>query len=308
VPVVALRLLEFEPVSLGDTCVGEFVVHNRSGINDLIIGGVHKKTPYFSMVSRLPTVLGRRDSIALRVRFTVSETAPNGYGLHADTLRIDSDGGPVRIAVAGMSPHPSIASGTDELDFGSVQKGEKATVPLWITNPSLNTVRLDSIGVRIGNVFSATGMDFPGNIKKGKAHSFTVAFAPDTDNVYVDTLRVYSNAPGPPLKIVITGRCFSPQSAQATGAGIPTDFCLFKNYPNPFNGTTTIKFGLPRSSSVSLAVFNTLGQLVAELASGYLEAGYHTVVFNSTGLSSGLYFYRFQAGDFVDTKKLVVLR
>jgi hypothetical protein len=90
--------------------------------------------------------------------------------------------------------------------------------------------------------------------------------------------------------------------------GIPTEFCLFKNYPNPFKGATTIKFGLPRPSTVSLAVFNTLGQLVAELANGYLEAGYHSVVFSSSGLSSGLYFYRFQAGDFIDTKKLVVLR
>jgi hypothetical protein len=310
VPVLAVAScsLELEPISLGDTCYAEFVAYNRSHVNDLTIGGVQKRLPFFSIVSRLPAVLGRRDSVRLRVRFTVAEGTPNGLGIQNDTLVIDSDGGSARVAVSGISPFPSIASATDELDFGSVQKGERATVPLWITNSSLNTVRLDSIGMRHRRVFSVRGVDFPGIIRKGKAQSFTIVFVPDTDNVFIDTLRIYSSAPGPPMKIVLSGRCYSPHGTQATGAGIPTEFCLFENYPNPFRGSTTIKFGLPRPSTVSLAVFNTLGQLVTELANGYLEAGYHTVAFRSAGLSSGLYFYRFQAGDFVATRKLVVLR
>ncbi len=307
-PEVAIPSLELEPVSLGDTCFGEFVVYNRSGINDLTVGGVHKRSHFFVMASRFPVVVACRDSVSLRLRFTVSEAARNGYGLHADTLQIESDGGGMRVAVTGSSPYPSVASASDELDFGSVRKGERATVQLWLTNPSLNTLRIDSIGVRFRDVFAVTGMDFPGSIRKGGAHSITVAFAPDSDNVFVDTIRIFSNALGPPLTIAITGRCYSTSGPRAMGVGIPTEFCLFKNYPNPFKGTTTIKFGLPHPSSVSLAVFNTLGQLVIELANGSHEAGYHTVTFNSTGLSSGLYFYRFQAGEFVDTKKLVVLR
>ena len=292
--------------------MAEIIVHrsrNRlTAFHDLTIRDVRKHSPFFSIASPLPAVLGSRDSLALRVRFTVGENATDGLGVHVDTLVLDSDGGTIRVAVTGTSPFPSVTAGTDQIDFGTVQKGERATVPLWITNSSLNTVRIDSIGTRRGDVFFVSGMDFPGTIRKGKAHSVTVTFAPDTDDVFVDTLCVYSSMPGPPLKIVISGRCFSPHSVEATGAGMPTEFCLFKNYPNPFNSTTTIKFGLPRPSSVSLAVFNTLGQLVAELVDGYLDAGYHTVVFNSQGLSSGLYFYRFQAGDFVETRKLVVVR
>lgn len=307
-PEVAIPSLELEPVSLGDTCFGEFVVHNRSAINDLTVGGVRKRSHVFAMASRLPVVVACRDSVSLRVRFTVSEAARSGYGLHADTLQIESDGGGMRVAVTGSSPYPSVASASDKLDFGSVQKGEKATVQLWLTNPSLNTLRIDSVAVRFRDVFAVTGMEFPGSIRKGRAHSLTVAFAPDSDNVFVDTIRIFSNAPGPPLNIAITGRCYAASGPRAMGVGIPTEFCLFKNYPNPFKGTTTIKFGLPHPNSVSLAVFNTLGQLVVELANGYHEAGYHTVTFSSTGLSSGLYFYRFQSGEFVDTKKLVVLR
>lgn len=83
---------------------------------------------------------------------------------------------------------------------------------------------------------------------------------------------------------------------------------LFDNYPNPFNPGTTIAFGLPQRARVRLTVYNALGEQVAELTNGDLEAGDHTVNFNATALSSGVYFYRIQAGDFVATRRLILLR
>ncbi len=80
------------------------------------------------------------------------------------------------------------------------------------------------------------------------------------------------------------------------------------NYPNPFNPTTTIRYGLPQRSHVLLAVFNTLGQQVATLLQGEKESGYHEVKFDGTGLSSGVYFSRITAGDYVATKKLLLIR
>ncbi len=80
------------------------------------------------------------------------------------------------------------------------------------------------------------------------------------------------------------------------------------NYPNPFNPSTTIRYGLPRGSHVLLTVFNTLGQQVATLVQGEEEAGYHEVRFDGTGLSSGVYFYQMTAGDYVATKKLLLLK
>jgi hypothetical protein len=85
-------------------------------------------------------------------------------------------------------------------------------------------------------------------------------------------------------------------------------FDLAQNYPNPFNPSTTIRYSLPHRSHASLAVFNTLGQKVAELENGEVEAGYHEVTFNGKNLASGMYFYRLQAGYFVQTKKLLLLR
>jgi hypothetical protein len=89
---------------------------------------------------------------------------------------------------------------------------------------------------------------------------------------------------------------------------VPTVTQLQQNYPNPFNPSTTIRYGLPHKSTASLIVFNTLGQQVATLVDGEVEAGYHEFRFDASGLSSGVYFYRLQAGTFVEARKFLVLR
>jgi glucuronoarabinoxylan endo-1,4-beta-xylanase len=90
--------------------------------------------------------------------------------------------------------------------------------------------------------------------------------------------------------------------------GTPTHFSLSQNYPNPFNPSTTIRYGLPNRSNVTLRVFNTLGQQVAELVNGEIEAGYHEARLDGSQLSSGVYFYRIEAGSLVAAKKLLLVR
>ncbi len=89
---------------------------------------------------------------------------------------------------------------------------------------------------------------------------------------------------------------------------MPGVFKLYQNYPNPFNPSTTIRYSVPRRSHVTLIVFNVLGQKVATLINADIDAGYHSVQFNATSLASGIFFYRLQAGSFVDTKKLLLVR
>jgi len=88
---------------------------------------------------------------------------------------------------------------------------------------------------------------------------------------------------------------------------VPDKATLLQNYPNPFNPSTMIRYGLSRRSQVSLAVYNTLGQLVSQLVSVEQEAGYHEGKFDASGISSGVYFYRLQAEDFVQTRKFLLL-
>jgi hypothetical protein len=94
----------------------------------------------------------------------------------------------------------------------------------------------------------------------------------------------------------------------AASEAIPTDFSLSQNYPNPFNPTTVITVGLPRDASVSLVVYSTLGQKVAQLLDCSMTAGYYDVVFDASQLASGLYLYRLKAGDYVATKKMLVTK
>jgi len=85
-------------------------------------------------------------------------------------------------------------------------------------------------------------------------------------------------------------------------------FALDQNFPNPFNPSTVISYQLPKSGPVALRVYDVLGKEVRTLVEGEQSAGSHTVTFDASSLSSGVYFYRMQAGNFVETKRLVILR
>ncbi|HUL42807.1 MAG TPA: YCF48-related protein [Bacteroidota bacterium] len=89
---------------------------------------------------------------------------------------------------------------------------------------------------------------------------------------------------------------------------LPASYSLYQNYPNPFNPSTTIRYDLPVSSHVRLKVYDLLGQLVRTLADDPEPAGYHTVKFDGSGLSSGLYFYRLEAGKYLDVKKMLIVK
>ena len=87
-----------------------------------------------------------------------------------------------------------------------------------------------------------------------------------------------------------------------------TDVFLFQNYPNPFNPTTTIKFSIPKYDFVTIKVFDILGKVAATLFNKKLESGTYEVKFNGSNLSSGIYFYRLEAGKFSKTKKLLLIK
>ena len=118
---------------------------------------------------------------------------------------------------------------------------------------------------------------------------------------WVSTVEEYD--PGPAATAVLETR-------QST---TPTDVALDQNYPNPFNSGTVIRFSLPQSQEVALTVYNLAGQQVATLVEGMRAAGTYAVRWNGRDyqereLASGLYLYRLQAGDRVETHKLLLLR
>lgn len=127
------------------------------------------------------------------------------------------------------------------------------------------------------------------------------------DRTYEGTITIINNSsetPEIPVTVVASPRT----DVDDEISNLPLEFSLFQNYPNPFNPSTEIKFGLPRHSDVRIEIFNILGQKVTTLFEGLLPAGYHSVHWNGSNLSSGVYYYRIDAGSFSDIKKMTLLK
>jgi hypothetical protein len=110
------------------------------------------------------------------------------------------------------------------------------------------------------------------------------------------------------LKQIDFDGTFTYSSEVTADVEIPIEYSLEQNYPNPFNPSTKIKFALPSETEVQLNVYNMLGQKVAEIFNGNLKEGYHEVVFDAGSLTSGIYFYRLETDQFVDVKKMIILK
>ncbi len=90
--------------------------------------------------------------------------------------------------------------------------------------------------------------------------------------------------------------------------GVPKIYSLSQNYPNPFNPSTDIRFALPKAGVVKLVVYDILGRLVSTPVNEFKQAGNYTINFNAANLASGVYFYRITANDFVETKKMLLVK
>lgn len=99
-----------------------------------------------------------------------------------------------------------------------------------------------------------------------------------------------------------------PVTVTITENDIPAEFALEANYPNPFNPVTMINFELSETGDIDLSIYDMTGKIVANLIHGNMQAGFHQTAWNASGFVSGIYFYRLTAGDFVETKKMVLMK
>lgn len=119
------------------------------------------------------------------------------------------------------------------------------------------------------------------------------------------TLRNDIGAYGGPLAALLTNQLIG---VQIYSAEIPQRYRLYQNYPNPFNPVTKIKFDLPKSGFVKLIVYDILGKQVSIIVNEHLSSGSYTADLNASVLSSGIYFYTLQSGDFITTKKMILTK
>ncbi len=109
--------------------------------------------------------------------------------------------------------------------------------------------------------------------------------------------------------IIHTGEGIIPvEITESSASAVPSEYSLEQNFPNPYNPATTIRFSVPEEVRVTLEVYNILGERIKELKNEVMNPGYYDVVFDGRSLVSGIYFYRIEAGGFVQTRKMVLLR
>jgi hypothetical protein len=249
------------------------------------------------------------------------ETEPSGSGtfLHSQfQLRISSKGSASPISInddwfvdniyLGLPLGVGLLS-ADSLYFDSTQVGSSSSQDMWDMNQGFDSLEVSDILVTNG-VFSANPTSFV--LGEGDSMMVEVEFAPLQGGVENGWVRLLTDGVVDTLDVYVEGIGEGPTGI-AGEEGLPRRFELSQNYPNPFNPVTLIHYELPRGSEVTLTVYNLLGQKVRSLVRGYQGAGRYDVEWrgdNDLGypVGSGVYIYRFDAGDYQRTLKMILMK
>ncbi len=207
-------------------------------------------------------------------KITITDASGSSYTLYA--VKGDSPNGGAIVDLNQYELPPVPPAGVFDVRYsrGRVAEDINSSVQSidlrGVTYPV--KVKADGIDIRLQDI---TGREINTNIKSGEAITIS--------NPKIDKLMV-------------------------EGKLLPDKYSLEQNFPNPFNPTTTIRFSLPKEVRVNLSLYNILGEKVKELKNEVMKPGNYVVNFNANALASGVYFYRIKAGDFVSTKKMILLR
>lgn len=234
----------------------------------------------------------------------------------------------VRASAAGVINLPaSLAKGGEQAqttiskDWGkiSIIDREGKSVTLYSANKVANLSSYDLPPVPPTGIFDvrfATGRNVEVLGTESKDVVINSAEFPVTVRIDGASLQIKDKATNGQIvnQVVRNNGSFTLTNSAATVLEVtsldakPNSFELSQNYPNPFNPSTTIRFAIPEKANVSLTIYNQLGEKVAVLLSGEMEAGYHKVEFNGSNLTSGVYFYEIKAGSFSAVKKLMLMK
>ena len=210
---------------------------------------------------------------------------------------------PDSIKVSGFGLSYELRLSTASIDVGLVLLGKYKDTTFTIANIGSDTLKITGISSTAqGITIRPTGF----SILPNAFATDTIRFAPTILGPISGSIIIASNAQPSPdsVRVAASGVTATTEVAQD---GLPRSFELNQNYPNPFNPSTTISYSLPKTTNVSLRIFNTLGQEVVVLVNEQRSPGYYQVQWNAN-VPSGIYFYHLQAGEFVDTKKMILLR
>lgn len=193
------------------------------------------------------------------------------------------------------------------VNFGTIAPGDTAVVNLTLRNPGTAGLQIDSVFTFLqGDVEVLTAVPFL--IDPVSNTSIVLEWTPESEGVLNDTLYVFHQAENLPNPVVVSLSGEAILTSVGDPAGIPGEFRLGQNFPNPFNPSTTIRYTVPKKADIRISVYNSLGEKVTDLVKSVKLPGEYEVVWNAKGVASGIYFYRLESDEFTITKKLLLIK
>jgi hypothetical protein len=253
------------------------------------------------------------DSAKINVRYV-----PTAAMSDTGTITVAANGFPperISLRGTGIPPAAVIAFSPVALNFGNVALNKTSELILTLSNPGVLDLSISSIFNNNPSFSITSGAPF--TIQPNETRAIAVHFTPPFLGNQSDTLKIFSNdATNNPIRIPMTGSGVTATNVNDRAGLIPMVYQLGQNFPNPVsppergfagNPSTTIRFETPKDGKARLAIYNLRGELVRTLVDGEMAAGYHQAAFDASGLASGIYFYRLEAGGaFTATRKMVL--
>ncbi|HBQ60300.1 MAG TPA: hypothetical protein DD671_11945, partial [Balneolaceae bacterium] len=294
----SLDSLNFGETFLEKQNTNTLIIRNNGNV-DLSIDSVLVTTEVFTYDFQ-PSIIEPDSSMNIPISFQ-----PTQIGLYEGRIEVSiKELGKRLIHVTGLGIAPVAELSQLSYDFGEVNVGEISELDLWLYNRGNASLVIDTL-ILDSEAFSVAISEY--EVGAQDSVNLTAKFSPTDVVSYEDELVLKTNALVDTLRLIITGYGASIVSVEE-GSMIPSEYALEQNYPNPFNPSTTIKYALPEAANVQLLVYDLLGRQVSLLVSKQQSAGYHEIQFDASRMATGIYIYRIEAGDFVQTKKLMLIK
>ncbi len=303
--------LDYGNVILGTTAASTVTINNNASGSGYITGITipSELEAEFNIFATFPLILEPWESDEIRIEWTPSsemELTTEFDVYHNDPLQMN----PFPVTVTGFAYiPPELVFQESSVDFGVVDVGEQELNLLTIENNGEGVGRIDEIvipGNEAGDVTIIANL--PLVIEPGETERITIAWQPSEEGFVPDELQVYHNDPYIDNPYIITLVGTTSGNSVLEGEYQPDSYYLAQNTPNPFNPSTTIRFGVAEPGVVTLRIFDLTGRLLDTPVSTWYSSGEHSIEFHGADLPSGTYFYSLNVNGFSAFHKMILLK
>ncbi len=300
--------LTFDTTAVGSSTVKLLSITNI-GSDTLLIYNLFSPDSIFSVNTDSLNVLPGDDQIVL-VTFVPNQPTDYSSDLFIVNNDLETDTLVILLTGVGFIFDPEISVAPIYLAFDTTAAGSSNLKLLTIYNTGNATLTISNIS-STESVFSTNLTSY--DIQPGDSQMVQVAFTPTEPIIYTSNFFVISNDSEMDTLIVPVSGVGIMLARIELDAQLPHILVLYPNYPNPFNPVTTLRYDLPEKVLVTITIYDMLGRQVKTLMDQTQDAGYRSVIWDATNdygkpVSAGIYLYQIQAGKYLQTKKMVLLK